>query len=1187
MPIQFDDPSIDPLQPQRQAPEASFGDTVADVALSPLRGAEQFLRGVAGLGNIIPGVEYDTSGATFGEAKSTVGKFATGVFEFAAGFVPAAGIVGRLGKVAQASRFSGVAKAASVLQKSNVARGLAVGGVQDFVSYGGQEERLSNLVQEFPGLANPITDYLAADEDDSELEGRFKNVLEGAGLGAATDLLFMGIKAVRAGRKAKVRGDDVEKAFQESFDDAEADEALAAFGRRLDGDPAQAGEDAVQAARRQDPDLSPLDEGAIRSAAERDAAELRGDLEAPADPAEVFGVEDVQTFRDALEIRAAQSGEELAEQFEKGGVNIAASVQDQGIARVIRAAEDMVGPLPPGKADTITTAEQLEQAAERMGDIMGTDGSMQTLIAAARQGEADITRVNRQLLAQEAVVLRMSQDLLNGRNIDEIADDELGDILAPFAELHQYNRGIRSEQGRGLQSARTGSARILESLGDVRFANDPKAQRKLLQKMQDGLGEGGIEGAAAAMRTLQDAVAGPGKFIGVVNELFINNVLGSAKSLTINALTPTALSVLTPAQNILGGALTGNRAVMREGLREIMTLSETVRESFALARKSFKTGQGQLLPSQSIRDDPGRFTDAITAENFNLDGSAVGGVVDFLGKAIRIPTRFLGATDEFVKQMNYRAVSKGRLWDQGLQQGLEGADLVTFVEDGMRSLVLEGQAASSDAWLQRGLQEAAKLGKQGDEAVAFAEQFASENFSESLSDIAQAGVQRAEEVTFTAPLAKGSLGQKVQDISNTVPLAKLVLPFVKTPVNIAGNAAQRVDIIGVTETLIKTRAFTREAPGLAESAFRFSRDMASGDPRRKAEAIGRVSTGFALATSFGVMASQGQITGRGPSDPEQRRLLLEAGWQPYSVKTGDGYVSYSRLDPFATIIGTVADFFDYGRYSDDTDQELMSTALPAAAMALANNVTNKTYLQGLGDFIGAVSEPDRKLVPFLERQLSSIAVPGSVAQLTGLDDPHMRELNSLSERIRSRIPGYADNLAPLRNVLGEPIRRQQAQFSDAPGAALWDIMSPIAYRESTDDVITRELANLRHGFSPPKKTLAGQDLLEFRSASGQTAYDRWTELHGKVKVGGRTLRQELKRLFRDRQYQQMADVGDGTGPSPRVQAVRSVINRFRGVARDQMEREYPELRQALREQERSRLALRRSGVSRDPDLFSL
>jgi len=64
-------------------------------------------------------------------------------------------------------------------------------GVSGGLGFSGQQERLSDLVQEFPAIANPVTDFLASDVDDSFAVGRLKNALEFAGLDVAVMLPFV------------------------------------------------------------------------------------------------------------------------------------------------------------------------------------------------------------------------------------------------------------------------------------------------------------------------------------------------------------------------------------------------------------------------------------------------------------------------------------------------------------------------------------------------------------------------------------------------------------------------------------------------------------------------------------------------------------------------------------------------------------------------------------------------------------------------------------------------------------------------------------------------------------------------------------------------------------------------------------------------------------------------------------
>jgi hypothetical protein len=83
-------------------------------------------------------------------------------------------------------------------------RGMTAGAVADLTMFDPNEGRLSDMLVEFdsPIVNNAVTQYLATDENDTEMEGRLKNILEGMLLGGPLEILF-GIKAFKKAKKTK------------------------------------------------------------------------------------------------------------------------------------------------------------------------------------------------------------------------------------------------------------------------------------------------------------------------------------------------------------------------------------------------------------------------------------------------------------------------------------------------------------------------------------------------------------------------------------------------------------------------------------------------------------------------------------------------------------------------------------------------------------------------------------------------------------------------------------------------------------------------------------------------------------------------------------------------------------------------------------------------------------------------
>ncbi len=89
-----------------------------------------------------------------------------------------------------------------------VAKNTLVGELAAQFAFSPYETRISNLVQSFPTLANPVTEYLQASDQDSEDKARFKMAIEGGLIALPLDGLF-GFLA--RGKKNNFKSTKIEK----------------------------------------------------------------------------------------------------------------------------------------------------------------------------------------------------------------------------------------------------------------------------------------------------------------------------------------------------------------------------------------------------------------------------------------------------------------------------------------------------------------------------------------------------------------------------------------------------------------------------------------------------------------------------------------------------------------------------------------------------------------------------------------------------------------------------------------------------------------------------------------------------------------------------------------------------------------------------------------------------------------
>jgi len=102
--------------------------------------------------------------------------------------------------------FGGLSKAAgpvregaSLLQKG--IRSAVFGTAAEQFAFSPTEERLSNFIESFPSLQNPVTEFLQADKDDPRAVGRLKMAIEGAATGVVFETVFNSLRAIKNIRK--------------------------------------------------------------------------------------------------------------------------------------------------------------------------------------------------------------------------------------------------------------------------------------------------------------------------------------------------------------------------------------------------------------------------------------------------------------------------------------------------------------------------------------------------------------------------------------------------------------------------------------------------------------------------------------------------------------------------------------------------------------------------------------------------------------------------------------------------------------------------------------------------------------------------------------------------------------------------------------------------------------------------
>ncbi|MGE8465275.1 MAG: hypothetical protein ACN6QE_03945 [Pseudomonas putida] len=289
----------------------------------------------------------------------------------------------------------------------------------------------------------------------------------------------------------------------------------------------------------------------------------------------------------------------------------------------------------------------------------------------------------------------------------------------------------------------------------------------------------------------------------------------------------------------------------------------------------------------------------------------------------------------------------------------------------------------------------------------------------------------------------GEITQAVNRLRHALPYGtgNLVVPFLKTPANLITYAA-------------------KHSP--AGLVFRQVRADLKAGGHLQEEALARMGIGSLLMALGVVGALNGNVSGGGPEDPEERRAWLAAGNQPYSLKINGEWQQYSRIEPMATLVGIAADVAH--------GWEKQELGLASLMKAVGRNFTSKTWLQGLSGVMQAMTDPDRYGGSWINRTAATLVQPATALSHIGRYlDPYQRETDrdSFTDQLAYRLPGLRESLPTKRDQFGAALMEPQRQIGRA---------GPIPSTVPSDDPVRQEAARLgwtpgeaRDYFSVPSK----------------------------------------------------------------------------------------------------------------------
>ena len=345
-----------------------------------------------------------------------------------------------------------------------------------------------------------------------------------------------------------------------------------------------------------------------------------------------------------------------------------------------------------------------------------------------------------------------------------------------------------------------------------------------------------------------------------------------------------------------------------------------------------------------------------------------------------------------------------------------------------------------------------------------------ENLAKISPDLVDELTNFAKVQTFQADL--GKWGNRLLNFRKDVPEVVFIMPFIKTPLNIFKDTLTYTPVGAVWKGL-------RKSQGLSDEA-----------------AAARLLLGGGLAYLTWQSVLSGDITGSYPKDSGRREAMIASNIPEYSVKIGDRWYSYARIEPLASFLGVAADIsesaVDIGRLPEGDPEKTYGAMAEQITIAATKNLTSKTFLEGISNLLSAVHEPERYGPAFIN-SYAGLLVPGAIAQFARGSDPVQRQVDSFSDAVQARMPfgipgviGSREELPIRYNITGEERRNLAAGFPNVVG---------IATMPTEQNQLQREIQDVNFSYSAPSKKLRGveltpEDYSEYARLSGELVNQR-------------------------------------------------------------------------------------------------
>ena len=688
----------------------------------------------------------------------------------------------------------------------------------------------------------------------------------------------------------------------------------------------------------------------------------------------------------------------------------------------------------------VVSDEQVLANAKQLVNSVG--GDVDALMKRWKAGQAwnaeEITAIRGALADRTQAVANQAAKVAGGDNTgEEVA--KLFIAMQRHAAVQKVVHGITSEAGRALRAFRQEAS---ESL----FMKDFKMIEKLILRAGGTRAE--LENYAEAI--MEAVLRGPGREQEIaiqqllekaytpsglekVMELWINSILSGPKTHIINIISNTANAVTSPFER-LGAAFVDNIVAPLQGRQRERFYTEAIRDAAGFAG-GIQDGIYAGFRALQLGSNPS------AASKYEFRRKAIGGRI---GEIVRLPGTLLEAADAMHSTINLSAAKNALAYRSAAKKGLNGADL----ENEVYELINNPKHAG-------------------------------------YYDLHKEALAHAEYRLFRNELGENL--QKIMELRQKVPLLRFIMPFMRTPANLLTYGIARSPLAFVPiplGMLSRSKINIGMWKTLSAKSPEFSDQFA------------RAFLGTMAATMLAFGVAKGRITGATPHTAGARDRFYREGKLPYSIRIGNHWVQYSRLEPFNQVLAQIAAVFPEEGWEDDDDT--IASNASKVVFSIGENMVSQTYMSGLSDLIAAIRNPEMYSDAYLGRIASGLVPASSLLRtIAGIQDPTIRKPVKESAFPGTILDRMAMTLPAVPGFEGQKglggrtgIQAKLTAFGEETRISRPSVLSPIQFRKAqqSDVDLQLDLLGVEVGFvgnSVGGQKLTSEQHQEYKRIAGQ------------------------------------------------------------------------------------------------------